>query len=68
MVEIVVPTEYDYFMARGAEFILMKRYLYDTRPSKIRYGYVKKDAGMLAGANISWYAKEELIRPGNILT
>jgi hypothetical protein len=67
-VEIVIPTEYEYLMARGAEFILMKRYLYDTRPSNIRYGFVKKEAGMLAGANISWYAKEELIRPGNILT
>ncbi len=67
-VEIVVPTQYDYLMARGAEFILMKRYLYDTRPSSIRYGFVKKEAGMLAGASISYFAKEELIRSGNILT
>lgn len=67
-VQVVMPLQYDYKVARGAEMILMSRYFYDTRASSISYGYTKKEAGMLRGGDISYYLKEELIRLGNILT
>jgi hypothetical protein len=67
-VEIVVPAEYPYLVSRGAEFVHMTRYFYDTRVTSIRYGFVQKDGGMFKGAELSYYLNEELIRPGNVLT
>jgi hypothetical protein len=67
-IEVVVPLQYDYQVARGAEMVLMNRYLFDTRADSIEYGYLMKNTSLLRAAEISWYAKEEIIRPGNILT
>lgn len=53
--------------ARSAELLRLNRYLYDTRPSDISYGYVP-GASLLRAAQIDWFGKEVRCRPGNIAT
>lgn len=69
MLELAVPTEADYFANRQGELMAVNRYLYDTRPERISYGYVPGTGGSLMRAvEIDYFAKMEIIRRGNILT
>jgi hypothetical protein len=64
--ELNVPVKYDYLVVRQAEIIRVNRYLYDTRPSNISYGYVPGSGGsLLRAAEIKWYGKEVRCREGN---
>ena len=69
-IELLRPTCYDYLMSRQAEFILVKRLLYDTRPDSITYGYVVSEGGgpLMRASQISWFSKENVHRNGNILS
>jgi hypothetical protein len=68
-IEVSVPSRFEYLVARQAELLRVERYLYDTRPSSIRYGYVPgKGGSLLRGAEIGWYGKEVLCRSGNVAT
>ena len=68
-IELATPAKYDYLTARQAQLFLVNRYFYDTRVSDITYGFVPGQGGsLLKGAELSWYAKEELLRQGNIIT
>ena len=68
--ELFMPICYDILVARQGECILVKRLLYDTRPSNISYGYVVSEGGgpLMRASQISWYAKENIYREGNLLT
>lgn len=67
--EIAAPTQFDVFAGRQGELILVNRYLYDTRPSSINYGYVPGSGGsFVRAAELSWFGKLESIREGNILS
>lgn len=68
-VRLGTPTEWDFLVARGAEMIVALRYLYDTRPSRISYGYVPSGSGSFShSAEISYFAKEMICRAGNLIT
>jgi hypothetical protein len=68
-IRLATPTEWDYLVARGAELIVAVRYLYDTRPSSISYGYVPGGTGSFShSAEISYFAKEMICRTGNLIT
>jgi hypothetical protein len=67
--ELSRPIAFTYLVARQAEVLKVNRYLYDTRPSDISYGYVPGSGGsLLRAAEIQWYGKEFRCRAGNILT
>jgi hypothetical protein len=67
--ELAIPVRYDYLVSRQAEIIKINRYLYDTRPSEINYGYVPGAGGsLLRAAEINWFGKEVRCREGNIAT
>ena len=67
--ELATPSEFDYLVARQAELFLVNRYFYDSRASEITYGFMPGAGGsLMKAAELSWFAKEELIRQGNILT
>lgn len=68
-VRLATATEWDYLVARGAEMIVALRYLYDTRPSSVSYGYVPAKGGSFShAAEISYFAKEMICRTGNLIT
>ena len=68
-VELTVPTDYDYLVARQGEIIRSDRYLYDTRASRITYGFVPGSGGsLLKAAEFTWFAKELVFRSGNLIT
>lgn len=67
--EVGKPTALEFLVARQGEVLLINRYLYDTRPSEINYGYVPGAGGsMLRAAEIQWYGKEVRCREGNLNT
>lgn len=67
--ELATPVDKDFLVAREAEILRINRYLYDTRPSDINYGFVPGSGGsLLRAADISWFGKEVICRQGNILT
>jgi hypothetical protein len=67
--ELATPAQHDYQVSRQAELILVNHYLYDSRPSDITYGFMPGQGGsLLKAAEITWFAKEERIRHGNVLT
>jgi hypothetical protein len=67
--ELATPAQFDYLTARQGELIFINHYLYDSRPSDITYGFMPGQGGaLLKAAEISWFAREEVIRQGNILT
>jgi hypothetical protein len=67
--ELRGPTQFDYLVARGAEIILLNRFLYDTRPSGIQMGFSPQKGGtMLKAASIDYFAKEYICREGNLIT
>lgn len=67
--ELATPAEFTFLVSRQAEILKVERYLYDTRPSSINYGYVPGSGGsLLRAAEIGWFGKEVICRPGNILT
>lgn len=68
--ELRRATAYNYLVGRQAEIIKVKRLLYDSRPDSISYGYVQSPGGgsLMRASEISWFAKENLLRLGNILT
>jgi hypothetical protein len=62
-------TQWDFLVSRGAEFIVARKYLYDTRPSRISYGFVpSNDGSFLNAAEVGYFAKEMVCRAGTILT
>lgn len=68
-IELATPVMYDFFVARDAEIIQTNRYMYDTLPSTISYGHVPGEEGALMRcAQISWFAREEIIRLGDLVT
>ena len=68
-VRLGTATEWDYLVVRGAEMILALRYLYDTRPSSVSYGYSPAGTGAFSHtAEISYFAKEMICRTGNLIT
>lgn len=67
--ELSCASENDFLVNRQAELLLINRYLYDTRPDSISYGYVPGQNGsFMRAAEISYFAKEMICRDGNILT
>jgi len=66
--ELKVPLSNDYAISRQAYLTRVLRYLYDTRPQSINYGFVTKGGSLLRASDISWFGKEFLCRPGNVLT
>lgn len=66
--ELNIPADFDYLVSRGGRIILVKRLLYDTRPESINYGVINKGGTFCKAADISYFAKEMIIRQGNILT
>lgn len=67
--ELATPSPFTYLVSRQAEILKVNRYLYDTRPSEISYGYVPGAGGsLLRAAEINWFGKEVICRSGNILT
>lgn len=67
--ELSLPAKYDFETSKNAEIIRLNRFLYDTRPSEINYGFVPgSGASLLRAAEINWYGKEVRCRLGNILT
>ena len=67
--ELATPSQFSFLTSRSAEILKIERYLYDTRPSEISYGYVPGSGGsLLRAAEISWFGKEIICRPGNIVT
>lgn len=68
-IRLCTATEWDFLVQRQAQLMVALRYLYDTRPSSIRYGYVPGQGGSLMHcAEISYYAKEAICRTGNLIT
>ena len=69
-IELRNTTDYDYLVSRQAQLILVNRLLYDTRPESINYGFIQSPGGgpLLKAAEISWFAKEMIVRSGNLLT
>jgi hypothetical protein len=68
-IELSTSTEHDYLVARQAEIIRSDRYLYDTRASRITYGFVPGSGGsVMKGAEFTWFAKELIFREGNLIT
>jgi len=68
-VRLATPTEWDYLVARGAELIVAVRYLYDTRPSSVSYGYVPGNSGSFGhAAELNYFAKEAICRTGAMIT
>lgn len=65
--ELATPTDFTYLVARQAEAILVRRYLYDSRPSQIQYGFAPGGT-LMKGAEINWMCKEQVVRVGNIPT
>lgn len=67
--ELATPSQFTFLTSRQAEILKVERYLYDTRPSNISYGYVPGSGGsLLRAAEIGWFGKEVVCRAGNILT
>lgn len=68
--ELSCSLENDYLVARQAEILLCRRYLYDTRPDSISYGFVPGTGGsFMRAAEISYFGKEMVLRePPVILT
>lgn len=67
--ELATPTDFDFLVARQGEAILVRRYLYDSRPSQISYGFVPGQGGsFMRAAEITWMCKEQVVRVGNIPT
>jgi hypothetical protein len=66
--ELKAPLNNGYLISRQAYLTRVLRYLYDTRPQSINYGFVTKGGSLLRASEISWFGKEFLCRPGNILT
>lgn len=61
--------EFDFLVARQAELLAVQRYIYDSRPSSVNYGFVPAAGGSFAHAvEISYFAKEALCRMGNVIT
>jgi hypothetical protein len=61
--------EFDFLVAREAELIAAQRYIYDSRPSSVNYGFVPATGGSFAHAvEINYFAKEALCRVGNLIT
>jgi hypothetical protein len=68
-IRLATPSEWDFLVSRTAELIVAQRYLYDTRPSSVSYGHVPGQGGSFShAAEISYFAKEALVRTGNIIT
>jgi hypothetical protein len=67
--ELYSPANFDYLMSRQAEFIRVRRMLYDTRPESIDYGYVPGENGtFLKASQITWFGKELICREGPFIT
>lgn len=67
--QLATACDTSYLVARQAEIILLKRYLYDTRPSGISYGYVPGGGGsFMRAADMSYFGKEFICRQGNVQT
>lgn len=65
--ELSTTTDFDYLVARQAEAILIQRYMFDSRPSSIKYGFVPGEGGsLLKASEISYFAKEQIVRNGNL--
>ena len=67
--QLATGCDTSYLVSRQAEIILLKKYLYDTRPSGISYGYVPGGGGsFLRASDISYFGKEFICRQGNVQT
>ena len=59
----------EYKVSRQAEIIRVTRLLYDSRPESISYGYVPgENASLMLASEITWFAKEQICRSGNIIS
>lgn len=65
--ELATPTDFTFLVARQAEAILVRRYLYDSRPSAIQYGFAP-GGNLMKAAEITWMCKEQVVRIGNVPT
>lgn len=67
--QLATACDSSYTVARQAEIILLRRYLYDTRPSGISYGYVPGGGGsFMRASDINYFGKEFICREGNVYT
>jgi len=68
--ELQFPAPNPILVSAQGELIKVNRLMYDTRPESIEYGYVKSPGGgpLMRASEISWYAKESILREGNIGT
>lgn len=66
-IELVNPAHFDYFASRQSELVKINRYIYDSRPENIEYNYAPGTNGsFLRASEITWFAKEQIFREGNI--
>lgn len=67
--QLATACDNDYLVSRQAQIVLLKKYLYDTRPSSISYGYVPGGGGSFVRASeIGYFGKEFICRQGNVQT
>lgn len=67
--QLATVCDTDFWVSQQAEIILLKRYLYDTRPSGISYGYVPGQGGsFMRASDISYFGKEFICRSGIVYT
>ena len=67
--EMEFPAQYEYKVSRGAQIIRVTRLLYDSRPEGLTYGYAPGEGGSLMQVSeTNWFAKEQICRPGNVLS
>lgn len=66
--ELRGPVDTDFLVSRQAKVTRVLRYLYDTRPESISYGFAGQGGTFMRASEITWFGKEWLCRPGNVLT
>ena len=66
--ELRGPVDADFLVSRQARLTRVLRYLYDTRPENISYGFAGQGGTFMRASEITWFGKEWLCRPGNVLT
>ena len=66
--ELRGPVDADFLVSRQARLTRVRRYLYDTRPESISYGFAGQGGSFMRASEITWFGKEWLCRPGNVLT
>jgi len=66
--ELRGPVDSDFLVSRQARLTRVRRYLYDTRPESISYGFAGQGGTFMRASEITWFGKEWLCHPGNVLT